>query len=401
MGTIKYGHFSDIILLTIILLVNTNLFDSIFLPSKFFVLSLVPIAYYTVKYHNLRLRFRWYIYIFFAFLLIDCMSSYYNRGQSVFQTVSTDMFLNLCSIFVYFYVAGKKISIGALESIILKLFAVFSIIYIIQYIIYPAQIVNFSDTTSDVMRFKLRGQVVLTIGYFLCLSRCWRTGSPFYFFGVCVALFIFLLLGYRSFLFFLFFLTFFFLRKLGMKMIHFFRLTVVIAIGLLFLSFTPIFQQRVNEFVTKQKTETFSNEDYVRVYELNFYLTEHFQNTSELLFGTGIPNYYSDYGLRYIYVKDDPLYRDNYVRAGWLDLGLFGLACIIGFFTVSVLLFLLYKAITLRQPLPMLYIPYLLVFLIVVSLATTEIYRPGSFIFIGILLYMSERGNEMLISRHL
>ena len=380
----------DELILTMILLVNAGFFDLAFFPKKFFALSLIPIVYYSIIYRNKQLMFARNVHSFFIFLLISCISSKFNRSQGFIYSFSTDMFLNLCSIYIYFYVAGKRIPLKMLRKVILNLFWTFCFLYIIQYLIYPLQLLKFNDVTSEISRFKLSGQIIVSLGYFICLNK-FKIGVK-YKVGLIMALLLYLLMGFRTFFFFIVFPTIFLLMRKGITAAELLKYAWAGTLVLVILSFTPLFQQRVNEMIEKQKTDTFNNEDYVRVIELKYYLTEHFKNRYEVLFGSGIPSYHSNYGKKYIYFAGDTDVQYNYVRAGWIDLGLFGLSCIIGIITVFILLWMLYKAIRLPQLSSNINVPCTIVFLVLVSFTTMEIYRMGSFIYVGLLLYMAEKG---------
>lgn len=58
----------------------------------------------------------------------------------------------------------------------------------------------------------------------------------------------------------------------------------------------PIVKDRLNVMLEKQKTETFTNEDYIRTLCFNYYTTEHFKNNIEYILGSGYPNLESRFG---------------------------------------------------------------------------------------------------------
>jgi asparagine N-glycosylation enzyme membrane subunit Stt3 len=76
----------------------------------------------------------------------------------------------------------------------------------------------------------------------------------------------------------------------------------------------------------------------------------------------------------------------------WEDLGLIGFYIVIGAITLLGLLWYTIKAIYIKVPPDNLYISIYFIYLLIVSLTTMEIYRPGIFVVEAIGLYLIDVG---------
>ena len=134
--------------------------------------------------------------------------------------------------------------------------------------------------------------------------------------------------------------------------------------------------------------QTYENEDYMRIIQLDYFMNVHFENNIERLTGSGIPSHKSLYG-DLMHVDTQENYRDTAYR-GWVDWGMLGLSWMIGPFAVLCLLYIYGKGawIAYKSSEDYIYISAWFVFLLMISFSNIESFRLGGYGFQMAVLYI-------------
>ena len=130
----------------------------------------------------------------------------------------------------------------------------------------------------------------------------------------------------------------------------------------------------------RQETEqTFSNEDYIRWIELDFYM-DYYNKPGEWILGGGVPCGTSKYSQEIQGFLDMGLY--------WQDLGIVGLTFIIGIITVCILVYWSLRMMARCGHLD-LGVERMTMFVALFGsiMTSMEYFRPGNFMILGLLFY--------------
>ena len=167
--------------------------------------------------------------------------------------------------------------------------------------------------------------------------------------------------------------------------------TIICGVLCLFLlSQTEMVQNVIENMKNRQHSQTFSNKEYIRWMEFNYYTNNHFQNGYEMFWGSGPWNGDSQYG-KYI----ESFRRAESVISGndtsvttWWDWGLIGLSWAMGIpLALLIYIYLFYMAFK-KTNKRYYYMSSIYIFLILTSITTIETYRFGAFTFHALLLYL-------------
>lgn len=359
-------------------------FGFVVIPEQVMMISVVPMLYYTLKCRNMSSGFAPWIIAFYIFLTLNTFTCYYYRGQTPLQTVQTVWWVTLNGILVYFILQRFRFSEHKVEKLISKLYIIFCLCYLVQFIIFPTQIFRILANGGEQMRFRMLGQLIVSLGFFFHLNRLILFKKRYDIFKVFLGLLIFLLLGFRSMLAAVVLASiymFYRINGLSTKLVKSFFIAALLAIPIYFL---PITQEVIQNMVERQKNDNFDNDDYIRWVEWDYYNNHHFKSYFERILGSGIPKEGSQYGKSIKVSQEVPMSH----MFQWVDWGIIGLSWIIGIPAVLCLLIIIFKAIFSGLPKESVYLSVWYVFLLLTSVTTIEFFRSGSFIFNGIALYL-------------
>lgn len=323
-----------------------------------------------------------YIILFtFITLIINYFSSLYFRGQALWQSITA--FPHVFMLLFYFYLKKKDYKINEIENSVLFVSILFSLCYILQVYIYPTIIFQGARSLlydgTGLPRIRMEGSTMIFLAYFLCLNRYLIYRKKMYI--ACMGLFfiLFFLYGFRTFIFAVIISSFILIYKYkGFKAIG--KAIIIFSIFGACLYTIPIVKDRLNIMLEKQKTETFTNEDYIRTLCFKYYTTEHFKNSMEYILGSGYPNLDSMYGKDIQNIEKTSMFY-------WVDLGLLGLSWMIGL--PAVLCMILYSIIMIfNKARDALYINSFFIFLLLSGFTSGEFFRFGSFIPQAIALFI-------------
>lgn len=180
------------------------------------------------------------------------------------------------------------------------------------------------------------------------------------------------------------YLLFLYMIRKSLKNIMLF---VVFLACTLYLLKTDIVQYKIREMQDRnEQEEFFSNKDYIRWAELDYYWNKQCPSIFDKIFGGGIGDGQSSYTK-----KMAAAYRK---RLFWDDLGVVGLGLILGYPTVFVLISMYIICIWRCKKLELQYIRFTLCVVLLGSLFTTaELFRMGNILLLSLFIYIEHKSH--------
>ena len=263
----------------------------------------------------------------------------------------------------------------------------FFVLYIIEYLIFPKELVTII-AGKNTHRIRLIGEIVNSLAFFFCLNRFLLHKSMVDFFIILCCIIIYFMLGFRIMLAaafvssaILFFRLFCFaIKKILVASIFLFTLGVI-------LSQTKLVQNTVEDMMSRQETDSYSNDDYIRLAQLAYYMDFHFNSEVERLFGSGHPNPSSSYGKFMEYDEDD---RNAMLKSGYNDWGLIGQSWLVGPITIIIFVLMMVKCVIVswKGEKKYYYIGAWYIFLLLISVNNMEVLRQGSMAYHALIFYL-------------
>ena len=326
------------------------------------------------------LQFKNAIILFFIGIILNIFSAYVNQGQNPLQTIIA--FGCFYFILFYFFLHDIKISRKFLENIIIIFAILYSLLYIIQVLVYPYAIFHFLPPDADeTLRLSIEGNGFLMLTYLLMLNRYLLN---FRLINLLFALVLFIILlmgGFRT-------LTFGALLISAIMYLKLTRLSAknIVLLVFLVLLFVGMFQLKLTSnildtMVDNSEKQLELGNSYIRITEFDYFFNKYPVNRSVYILGGGMPGGIGTYG-RYM-----DLIEQSY-GFYWSDLGIFGFYIIIGIIALLGVLWYTIKAIFIKLTQNNLYLNFYFAYLLIVSFTTMEIYRPGIFAVEAIALYL-------------
>ena len=393
-------RFISKIILIFLLIVSLHFWNLRGIPQKFsfenmLVWGFCGFCFIMVSYKS-DLKFRYAILLFLFGLILNSFSAYINLGQGLKLTLLSFSFYYF--IFLYFALHYFEFNRKFLENIIISFAVIYSIIFTVQYKIYPFVIFN-SDpkTAQDSRQLEIIGHGFLMLAYFLVLNRYLINRRLI---NVLMALGFFIVLmksDFRSLIAGAILVT-------GVMIFRIIRFSardifIIIFIGLLFLGLTQY--HGISYILNKMTTQTEGNinegKKYVRLIQMEFFFKRYPKNISYFIIGGGKPA-----GAESLYSFNpyamDRDYSGNY-NIVWVDIGLLGFYIVVGGIAVLGILWYTLRSIFIKLPKNSIYLNCYFLYLLIVSFTNEEIYRDGIFTVHAIGLYLIDlAANEKLKS---
>lgn len=327
------------------------------------------------------------------FLLCSVISCYIYEKQSFWLSITNLDFIAFFPFLSYFYMIKKRtkqFTINDIEWNIRIFYIVVFFLFMIQYIILPHQIIHLATFIEGEKRFTIYGQIITLIAYFYYLNRYLITNRNKYLFFLLPELLIVFIQGFRSYIVVLIGVSILFLLNAG-KLKKIVALALITPILALLIIQIPIVNNAISNMQNRQVEDNFSNEDYIRVRQFEYFTTEHFKSPVEYLFGSGFSNPRSTYGKKMLYLRGSSYENQTGPIGGWRDWGLVGLSWIIGLPCFLCILFCILKILLTKIPKQYLYLKYFYLFILLTSVTSVEFYRWGSVFIHGVLFYLFEQ----------
>jgi hypothetical protein len=377
------------IVFIVLLLFSIHFWDLKYIPQKLNAENLVVYLFCAYSFimvlHKDKLRFKYAILLLVIGLVLNSVAAFINLGQNPKLTILSFSFYYF--ILLYFVLHYFKFNRKFLETVIIVFGIIYSIIFTIQYKIYPVVIFNSNArSAADSRQYEVLGHGFLMLAYFLVLNRFLINRKLINIFMALGFMMVLMKSDFRTLIVGAILISAFMVYKLVRFNPRDFFIIVFIV-----LAFIGLMQYRgVSYIIEKMVSQTESNIDegdkYVRLIQLEFFYKRYPQNFSYYIIGGGKPagkenlkNY-------------DPFamgqdYHGNY-NIVWVDIGLLGLYIVVGGIAVFGLLWYTLKAIFIKLPRDKLYLNLYFLYLLIVSFTNEEIYRDGIFAVHAIGLYL-------------
>jgi len=327
-----------------------------------------------------NLRFSSFIFLYLFGIILNILSAKINNGQSLRDT--TFSFFNYYFIIFYFYLHDKKISRKDLEVIILVFAVLYSIFYLWQEEVFPRRLFHGSIYSNrGTLRIRIEGNGFLMLAYFMLLTK-FLLQRKIWQIVLAVIFFVILLKGgFRTLTagaILLSGLTLLIMVKYSPVNYLMIVIVTVLFIGVLQL---PGYSYIINSMINTTEEQQEQGDEYIRHQQYEYFTEAYPKNSSYYIVGGGLPGGYGPYAdYMGLLVEQYGFY--------WVDLGLIGFYFVIGLIALLGLLGYSLKGVFLKLPPDGLYLNMYFAYLIIVSVTTMEIYRPGIFVVQAIGLYL-------------
>lgn len=227
----------------------------------------------------------------FCFMLLNIITCYLYRGQSVLVSISewTPLYL-LC--FYPTFVSWRQSPLFW-ENILITLYVVFVVIFALQYFARDKFFLFYLDNDFEGLlredRVRLFSDGILYLGSLLCLNKYLCDGKVKYFVLFVLGALCIFIEGYRM------LIVCYIPIILGMiYKLHKFNKSLVLFIlvgglAIAYIAQSSFGQDKYNQMLDRNQRDNFENGDYVRVLLVNYYYTEHFIDYLEMFLGSGMP----------------------------------------------------------------------------------------------------------------
>lgn len=346
------------------------------------------------KKSKYKANFSAIIILLYLFLFLNMISCSIYREQTIYESIRY-CYLGTYIYIAYFILRRVNINIYNVEKAFYYLSILFVICYIFQFF-NPSLPLFISDDvvlarrfSSSQQRFRFAGQAIISLGFFMCLNKYLLTRQYKYLYVMVLSLFCILLLGFRSLTVALFFsILMLFFKLYGLKRKTFSAVFSVCIILLIFI-FTPWGKNVYTDMMERQEEQTFDNTDYIRMISLNYHYTEYFHDTAELVLGSGIPAQERGNYKGSKYSKDiADLQEKGFIYQDW---GVIGYSWIMGIGTIICIIWYCLKGFLLKVDKEYYYLGVWLLFLVLGSITTAEMFRPGAPFLMMVVLVLLDK----------
>lgn len=374
----------------IILLVCFQFFRCLYIPisntvSKLFIVTFAIIPMLFCYKKNIPLKKA--MFIIGVFLMASCVMGSIYWNQSFIQTFLASFVIY--SAFWYFFFWETKLDLKLAEKIIICMALMYSASYIIQWLIFPVLIFDTQAMSENVFntRLRLQGTALASIGFCLFYNKVllkWDMKNAIFCFLCFLPI---ALMGFRTMLVALIICIVFLTIKIkGFNRKLLLSLFLLVSICVMLIN-TKYGQNIIGDIQTRQETDNFQNEDYVRMIGLNYYLHDHFHNITEQILGSGM--YYSGSDGEKLQEQLDPY------GIKWNDWGLLGLSFYSGLITIVVLLYCTIVCALKKTNKEYIYLNTWMIYMLLCSMTTAEFLRQGNTIIWALVTYMIIKANTI------
>ena len=382
------GRNSNIFIVITLLVLGCSAFGAL---EYIGIKILMPILIICTIYEVFQIKYflQRELLLFYLFCFLSALSSFHFRNQTILETFRTMDYMNFSMFAAYFVFVKYPVGIAKMEKILYYAFLIFIFIYIIQYSVYPRRLVLLLAENTGEERFRLMGQVINSLGYFFCLNKYLLGGKAKYLFLSLLSILIFFMLGFRMMLAALLLVSFILVCIIkSFSIITIVKVMASVAFSSVLLFSVPAVQKGFDRMLkATQEGSEYTNEDYARIIEWNYFMNDHFKSPSERIFGSGIPSGKSLYG-KEMYV--DHTNYSSTIKYGYVDWGFLGYSWVLGPLPIIILLLIYIKGIvtSYKAGRRYLYISAWFSFMILISINNVEPIRFGSIIFESAVFYV-------------
>lgn len=341
------------------------------------------LLYYLVKSKSF-VPYKRLLLLYLMFIVLSCIYSMYFNKQNFLRTfVYSYDYLGLLFCFLIMH---YRPNFHQLERVVIILSVTFCCCYLFQWLIYPTKLFSGAsdelNITNSVFRMRMPCSICAYCLFFYGINQYILVRRKKYLIFALLGLIPVFIMGFRSLTFcmiiFAVIMIPFITKSFKKTFIWLFLgLGAAFCVGQL-----TIVQDKVDEMSERQNSDqTFSNEDYIRYIEYDYYTKTIFDKPIERILGGGVPcetstNYYKN-------ITD----ATETMHLYWADLGLVGLSFIIGIPAVLLLMFIAISIIKNTKYERIQYIRFTILTVLLASIATSmEFYRSGNLLIMSIYI---------------
>lgn len=370
----------------------------LFPPSSMVMKLILPLVnylaifYFIANYNKINSIFKKPLLCLLVCIVINIFGVWFLRGQSIISSMrGTDM-LSIMSIFTIFLFHKFRLSEIEARKTLYYLMVTFIGCYILQWAIFPIKLffaegdgaLESFESGGDV-RFRMHAQGIAFLSLFYSLYRIIVDKKWDNYIMLALSFFVVVLFEFRSQLAILpvvVMLQLMYFYKFKRKKV--FWTIFALMLGGAILLQTSAISEKLEAMITRNETQSFSNDDYIRFKTYEYYTEIVPENIYEKVFGTGLEGLDGRYQSLSLTAK-----HLGYI---WADWGLIGLMWRFGIPGVLCLIWYGLKAYKESRKFPDLhYIGLWFLFLILVGTFNREFYRFGIFAIQAVALYIIDR----------
>jgi hypothetical protein len=263
------------------------------------------------------------IFLILLSVILSMFTAYSGHGQSFAITFIAQRFMYF--YIFYFLLHVLRVQPGDVENFIVIFGIAISILYLLQYVIYPRVIFDVRIAKErGTLRIFLPGVSFVIMNFFIALVKFFKQYEIKWLGLVFLSLMIIIFLGTRQIIFSVMLITIIYL--LTSKQIK----SKILLIPIGFLALIPIFflfENIINELLNLSERQGTGSDEVQRVKTITFFLTEFYPNKMAYFIGNGVDSQNSDYGVEIQRLRIDGNYYlsdigiiGNYIRYGVLFL---------------------------------------------------------------------------------
>ncbi len=379
-------------------LISLNRYTSYIITFFLFVISFVEMQSIKLNESNKIVRLP---LIFTVFVCVNIFFCWLNRGQSIHDSIGNVEYRYYVYFLLFYLLYRSRITIQECETTIYILYFLFSLAYILEYFVFfPKPVICPIYFEEEEHRMRLLGQAIGFLGYFYCLNKFLtkKENRILNISGILLGNIVVFTLGFRSVLVAFIIGSLYLIYKVNNQ----FKKTIFTSIGLLsilmFIIDTEYGHEIIEHMLDRQQFDTYANEDYIRVLELNYYMTDHFVSVTDFIFGSGIPSGNSHYCIEMLKLANINEFGEVTTSVTqWRDWGILGFSWILGLPAAFVLLYFVFYMIFAKTDREHIYLSATYLVFILTCITTMELYRHGAFAIHAMafyLMYQLKRQNK-------
>lgn len=387
----KLSSKSNKIVLLILFLISFFGIAIFNIPGFHYVTSTF-ILWVAYKYRKEKFVYKPYIYLYFVGFVFSCIYSQLYNDQPFWLTMS---FCNgYVGLLFSLFLIHKNLSSKDLIDIVIFIAIVYTILYIVQWIVYPFCIVSSAtllNADSDTYRLRIPGSISAFVLFYYGINKFLLKDK---FRGIVYCCFGFIpiiIMGFRTLTAITIVSAFMMIAAVTKKIKKTIFYFILFCGFSLMASNIPIVSEKIEEMQERQEHESEAGKDNnIRLIAYYFLSEQYFVKPGEKIFGAGIPTLETEY------TKSLNSLVENY-HIYWNDIGLVGLSFLIGIPTVLMLCFI-YLLCAWRCNSPKLqFVRFTAITMVFGSAITTmELYRAGNILLFSILLCIEYQYNKEL-----
>lgn len=336
------------------------------------------------------------LFFYGLFIVVNCFTCYFFRGQSVI--VSIQAWAPFLIIYLYPIIRTWNLSIEEWQKVIIYLFIYYAIGFVLQFIFSETMIMYMSSTWDKFLRdgrVRIFSEGILYLATLLFWNKYLLRKKTHYLLLFVFGFILIFLTRFRLVLVsFPIVLLYIYYKINGFSWkIVYFSVTVVLAINVALR--IPVVQEAIEEMVERRESDSFDNDDYIRVISFDYFTNDHFKSNAEYFWGSGMP--FLSLDAEKHEVHETPSHYSKimselgaYYHYFTVDWGLLGLSWVAGIPFVLILILLLLKITLIKVPDDYLYLRGYCILVLLLGIINPMVYYHKNLFFLAIILTIWE-----------